>query len=274
MNSQVLHILLLLLLLPAPLCALQSVLEPGGYYIGQAPPGSRVFYQDRQLPLTPDNQFLLGFGRDADLQQHLTLRDKQGHETVRNLQLRPRRYKIQRIDGISRKLMEPTAANLVRIAAEAQQTEAARQILSRQTAFEQPFIWPLKGRISGVYGSRRILNGEPRSPHFGLDIAAPQGTPVVAPAGGMVRLAHPGMFFSGKTLIIDHGFGLSSSFLHLSRILVKEGQTVRQGEKIALVGASGRVTGPHLDWRINWLDERLDPALWVPETENNRTGKD
>ena len=119
------------------------------------------------------------------------------------------------------------------------------------------------GRISGVYGSQRVLNGEPRRPHFGLDIAAPTGSPVKAPADGVITLAHPDMYYSGGTVILDHGQGLSSSFLHLSRILVAEGDEVSQGQVIAEVGATGRVTGAHLDWRMNWYDQRIDPQLLV-----------
>jgi murein DD-endopeptidase MepM/ murein hydrolase activator NlpD len=119
------------------------------------------------------------------------------------------------------------------------------------------------GRISGVYGSQRILNGKPRRPHFGVDVAAPVGAIVRAPADGLVTLAHGDMFFSGGTLIVDHGHGLSSSFLHLSAILVKEGDRISQGDPIAKVGATGRVSGPHLDWRMNLLGSRLDPQLLV-----------
>jgi murein DD-endopeptidase MepM/ murein hydrolase activator NlpD len=132
------------------------------------------------------------------------------------------------------------------------------------------FIWPLEGRISGVYGSQRILNGTPRRPHFGVDIAASVGTRAMAPADGVVTLAHPDMFYSGGTLIIDHGHGLSSTFMHLHRILVNKGQRVRGGEPVAEVGATGRVTGPHLDWRMNLFTKRLDPQLLVepmPVTE-------
>ncbi|WP_083928736.1 M23 family metallopeptidase [Geopsychrobacter electrodiphilus] len=252
------------LLFTTPALALISRLQPGGYYFGQAPPGSQVFYRDKPLHLTADQHFILGFGRDAELRQQLTLLSPDGQKSELFLQLEPRSYRIQKINGISKRMMEPSAEELVRIQREAALASSARQHFSNLSNFREPFIWPLKGRISGVYGSQRILNGEPRRPHYGIDIAAPQGSPVIAPAGGTVRLAHQGMFFSGKTLIIDHGFGLSSTFLHLSKILVKKGQRVKQGEKIALVGASGRVTGPHLDWRINWFNERLDPALWVP----------
>jgi murein DD-endopeptidase MepM/ murein hydrolase activator NlpD len=119
------------------------------------------------------------------------------------------------------------------------------------------------GRISGVYGSQRFYNGEPNSPHYGVDVAAPTGAEVVSPAAGVVTLVHPDMFFSGGTLIIDHGHGLSSTFIHLSKILVNEGDDIQQGQAIAQVGATGRATGPHLDWRMNWFDQRVDPALLV-----------
>jgi len=245
--------------------AQQNSLQPGGFYFGQAPAGSRVLYQGHPLQLTEENRFLIGFGRDADLQQQLFLIDEKGQKTLLSLQLSPRSYKIEKIDGISKKMMEPSAEDLIRIQHEASLVRQARTLVSPLPNFSETFIWPIKGRISGVYGSQRIFNGEPRRPHYGIDIAAPSGTPVIAPAGGTIRLAHSGMFFSGKTLIIDHGFGLSSSYLHLNKILVKEGDKVQQGEEIALVGATGRVTGPHLDWRVNWLDKRLDPALWVKE---------
>jgi murein DD-endopeptidase MepM/ murein hydrolase activator NlpD len=139
--------------------------------------------------------------------------------------------------------------------------ETARLLDSARTDFLDGFVWPAQGRISGVYGSQRILNGEPRRPHYGVDIAAPVGTPVRAPAAGVVTLAHPDMYYSGGTLILDHGHGLSSTFLHLSEILAREGQNVSQGEVIGRVGATGRATGAHLDWRMNLLTRRIDPAL-------------
>ena len=134
----------------------------------------------------------------------------------------------------------------------------------RPTIFLAGFIWPLQGPITGVYGSQRILNGEPRRPHFGVDVAAPTGTPVVAPADAIVTLVHPDMYFSGGTLIMDHGHGLSSTFIHLHKVLVEEGQVVKQGDVVAEVGATGRVTGPHLDWRMNLFTVRIDPELLVP----------
>lgn len=135
----------------------------------------------------------------------------------------------------------------------------------------QDFIWPAKGRLSGFYGSQRVLNGDPKRPHYGVDVAAPTGTEVVAPADGVVRLAHPDLFFSGGTIIIDHGFGVNSTFLHLSSVDVEVGEPVKQGDFIGRIGATGRATGPHLDWRINWLNHRLDPQLLVPPFEESDT---
>ena len=265
--------LFLFLLFSAPLFShaeplLTGSFSQGGLLRGQVTPGTRLYYGERQLKVSADGQFILGFGRDAAPRQSLTLITPDGQVLARELQIEQRSYQIERIDGISKRMMEPSSEDLQRIRSEAKQAKIARQTDSEQTHFADTFIWPVTGRISGVYGSQRILNGEPRRPHFGVDIAAPTGTPVIAPAAGQVTLAHQGMFFSGKTLIIDHGHGLSSSFLHLDKILVKEGQLVGQGEKIATVGATGRVTGAHLDWRINWFVERLDPALLVPKMPN------
>lgn len=263
---RVLQFLSMILLFGSPAFAgliLNAELTQGGFLRGQVPVGTQVFCQDQALRLTADGRFILGFGRDAAARQTLILIDADGQRRVETLQLSQRNYDIQRIDGISSKMMAPSAADLKRIEREARLVAAARRRDTELPFFLQAFRWPLKGRISGVYGSQRIFNGEPRRPHYGVDIAAPAGTPVLAPAGGRVSLSHAGMFFSGQTLIIDHGHGLSSSFLHLSEILVKEGEQVKKGQPVARVGATGRVTGPHLDWRVNWFDQRLDPQLLV-----------
>lgn len=236
----------------------------GGLIHGQAQPDQLVFFQNRQIELTAEGRFIFGVGRDAPTDQELTVVTKDGNKERFQVEIEPRHYRIERINGISTQMMQPSAKNLKRIKLEAKLVSGARKQSSRLNHFRERFIWPVVGRISGVYGSQRIFNGEPRRPHFGIDIAASKGTAIVAPAGGKVTLAHPGMFFSGATLIIDHGYGLSSSFLHLDNILVKEGDQVIQGQNIATVGASGRVTGPHLDWRVNWFEQRLDPALLVP----------
>lgn len=247
---------------------LTGKLAQGGLVVGLAPQGVRVFYGDRPLQIDPDGYFIVGFSRDAAEKQQLSLLHPDGTETLRTINIQQREYQIERIDGIQKKMMDPSAEALIRIQQEALLARTARQFSTPQPFFREPFIWPLKGRITGVYGSQRILNGEPRRPHFGIDIAAPTGAEVKAPAGGVVTLTHQGMFFSGKTLIIDHGHGLSSTFLHLNRIRVKQGDKVEQGQPIAEVGATGRVTGPHLDWRVNWFDQRLDPAFLVPAMQN------
>ncbi len=247
----------------AELC-LENVPIQSGLLRGHISPGEKVIYAGRQLKTTPAGDFIIGFGRDVEPQQTLTWIDAAGIPHPYKLSLKQRQYDIQRIDGISKRMMNPSQEDLQRIHQEALQVAKARQHKSGRLNFQETFVWPVIGRISGIYGSQRILNGEPRRPHFGIDIAAAKGTPVIAPAGGVVTLAHPGMFYSGATMIIDHGYGLSSSFLHLSKILVKVGDEVVQGQVIARVGASGRVTGPHLDWRINWFEQRLDPALLVP----------
>ncbi|RLB72566.1 MAG: M23 family peptidase [Deltaproteobacteria bacterium] len=243
---------------------LESTPIQSGLLRGHIDQEEKVIYAGRQLTTTPDGTFIVGFGRDVEPQQPLIWIDSDGIRHSYKLSLKQRKYDIQKIDGISKRMMNPSEEDLRRIGQEAQQVAKARKTDSPLLNFQETFIWPVIGRISGIYGSQRILNGEPRRPHFGIDIAAPEGTPVKAPAGGVVSMAHEEMFFSGGTLIIDHGYGLSSSFLHLHKILVKVGDQVVQGEAIATVGATGRVTGPHLDWRINWFDQRLDPAFFVP----------
>ena len=236
----------------------------GGLLRGQVPPGSTVRYEGEAVRVSRDGWFLIGFGRDAPPDAELVVVFPDGRRERRALRVEPREYDIQRIDGLPpRKVTPRSKQDLARIAADVRMVKQARAIDDPRTDFLGGFQWPIKGRISGVYGSQRILNGEPRRPHFGIDIAAPTGTKVAAPADGVVTMVHPDMFFSGGTMIVDHGHGLSSAFLHLSRIRVEKGERVAQGQTIAEVGSTGRSTGPHLDWRINLFDRRLDPALLV-----------
>jgi len=153
---------------------------------------------------------------------------------------------------------------LARIRAENARIAEARAVDRAEPMYESGFVWPAVGPISGVFGSQRVLNGEPRRPHYGVDVAAPPGTPVTAPADGVVAIAHPDMYYTGGTVLIDHGHGLTSVYSHLKEVWAKEGALLRQGDPIGSIGATGRATGPHLDWRINWFDQRLDPALLVP----------
>ena len=243
---------------------LSATATQGGLLIGRAPEAASVEFDGRRLRLSDTGVFLLGFGRDAPATAEVVITGRDGGVERREITVAQREYRIQRIDGLPGEQVTPPESVLERIRSEGARVSAARAVDDERTDFLDGFVWPLTGRISGVYGSQRVLNGEPRRPHFGVDVAAPTGTPVVAPADAIVRLAEPDLYFSGGTLIMDHGHGLTSTFIHLSRVLVEPGQHVRQGEVVAEVGATGRATGPHLDWRMNLFDARLDPALLTP----------
>jgi len=243
---------------------LNGILTQGALLRGKLTSGSAVWLNGKSIKIVESGDFVFGFGRDADLTQKLEW--QLPGQTIRNqkkLELAKREYNVQRIEGVASKYVSPPEEALARIRNDNAQIATARATSSKLTAFTQALILPAKGPISGVYGSQRVFNGEPKRPHFGLDIAGPVGTAIVAPIDGVVTLAHNDMYYSGGTLIIDHGLGVSSTFIHLSSIDVKQGDVVKQGQKIAEMGATGRVTGPHLDWRINWFKERLDPALLV-----------
>lgn len=237
----------------------------GGMLVGTTAPGSTVLQDGTPVRVSADGEFLLGFTRDAPATSELVVELPGGAVFRQQLPVAQREYEIQRIDGLPATKVTPRSAeDLARIRADNAAVKRARALDDERLDWRDGFIWPVSGRISGVYGSQRILNGEPRRPHFGVDVAAPVGTPVRAPAAGIVTLAAPDMFFSGGTLIVDHGHALTSSFLHLERLLVVEGDRVEQGDVIAEVGATGRVTGPHLDWRMNLREHRIDPQLLVP----------
>ncbi len=238
----------------------------GGLVKGKTEPGTQVFFDGKRIRLSEQGDFILGFHRDEPQQQTLKLVFKDGEILEEKINIVPREYRIQRIDGLPAAKVSPRKPEtLKRIRKEIALIKKARQTDDPRLDFLQGFIWPVKGPISGVYGSQRILNGQPRRPHYGVDIARPTGTAVVAPAAGIITLAHPDMFYSGGTIMLDHGHGLSSSFLHLSKLHVKVGDRIEQGQLIAEIGATGRATGAHLDWRMNWFERRIDPQLLVPE---------
>ena len=235
----------------------------GGYVTAQVNSNTQVILNGQSVPVTPEGRFALGFGRDFPSTATIEIQYPNGNKDVFTRTIAKREYKIQRINGLPPKKVNVPESRLKRIRAESKLVREARAQRLTHTDFLGGFIWPTQGTITGVYGSQRILNGEPRRPHFGIDVAAPTGTPVKAPAGGTITMTHDDMYFSGGTLLLDHGYGVNSAFLHLDKILVKEGDVVKQGDVIATVGATGRVTGPHLDWRMNWLDQRIDPQLLV-----------
>ena len=231
----------------------------GGLIFGQADPGSKVSLDGTAVAISTNGYFVIGFGRDESGTRELQITSSGGELVSRSMQVQARQYAIERVDGLPPATVTPDPAATARIREDSRMVATARQHRDNHAYYSKGFSWPAKGRISGVYGSQRVLNGEPRRPHYGLDIAAPKGTDVYAPADGLITMAHPDMYFSGGTIILDHGQGLSSTFLHLSKILVEAGMFVKQGELIGQIGATGRASGPHLDWRMNWLDRRVDP---------------
>ena len=242
---------------------LEGPMVQGGMVKGLVPPGTEVFFAGEPVRVSRDGDFLIGFHRDEPSKLSLKLIYPDGKVEEKNLKISKRDYDIQRIDGLPKRKVTPNEEDMKRIRAETKLIKQARKLDDDRTDYKTGFMWPTVGRISGVYGSQRILNGKPRRPHFGIDIAAPKGMPVLAPADGVITLAHPDTYFNGGLIALDHGHGLSSWFSHLSRLLVKKGERVKRGTKIAEVGSTGRSTGPHLDWRINLFERRLDPSLLV-----------
>ena len=243
-----------------------GALEQGGFIWGRVEPGSTVTLGGQTLDVLADGTTFAGFGRDAPATVELVVEGaRRCNET---LQVSDREYRIQRVEGVPQKTVTPPPEQLERI-----RREATLVADARAPSLQRPdllatvlagFVWPAQGPISGVYGSQRFYNGEPRNPHYGVDVAAPKGTPVHAPAAGVVTLAEPDLFFSGGTVILDHGYRLSSTFLHMSEVSVQLGQELQAGDLIGAIGATGRATGPHLDWRMNWREERIDPQLLAP----------
>ena len=243
--------------------SLDGPIEQGGLIRGKVDPGASVSLDGAPVRVAPDGHFILGFGRDAPDHAALDVVYRDGSKDHRDLSVTARQYDTRNITGLPEDQVSPGPELLDRIKRENGEAAAARNIDSNLLFFETRFIWPVTGPISGVYGSQTILNGQPRAPHMGVDIAAPPGTPIKAPAAGTVTLAEKDFFMTGGTVMIDHGYGLSTVYFHMSRLDVRLGQKVAQGQIIGAVGATGRATGPHLHWGLNWYQLRLDPALVV-----------
>jgi len=240
---------------------LSGVMQQGGLMVGKTSPNSTVTLNGKTIIVSSGGDYAFGFSRDDKQSYELVITSINGDRVTKTLKPNSREYKIQRIEGIKKSIMQPNPKAVARSRQDSSQIKAARKISSELDFFAQGFIAPIKGTITGVYGSQRVYNGVPKRPHFGLDYAGNTGDPVKAPASGTVLLWVPDMFYSGGTMIIDHGQGVSSTFLHLSDSYVKQGDLVEQGQVVAAVGKSGRATGPHLDWRINWFNVKIDPAL-------------
>ena len=233
----------------------------GDLMVFKAPPGAAVILDGAPQSLSDEGYFAVGFHRDdsAAVWLEITTADGQTDQLILTPQVRS--YDIQRIDNLPSNMVTPPQKTLNRIRQDIADVKAARAVFSRQKdSLVNGFDWPVWGRISGIYGSQRILNGQPRQPHYGIDIAAAPGLAVRAPADGRVVMAKD-LYFTGLTVIIDHGFHLNSTYSHLEKMIVSVGTAVERGEIIGTVGSTGRSTGPHLDWRINWKQKRLDPLL-------------
>ncbi|WP_442792591.1 M23 family metallopeptidase [Pseudoalteromonas sp. T1lg10] len=250
--------------MPQPL--VKGTLTQGAMLIGQLPHAQKVVFAERELKRSAEGYFVFGIDRDAEPQQQLKWLDKQGNWQQLDFNVSQREYKIDKIEGVEQKYVEPPKEVLQRIRSDAAMVREARANESDLTDFIAPVYRPAKGRISGVYGSQRYFNGTPKRPHFGLDIANKTGTPIYAPLPGRVVFAHPDLYYSGGTVIIDHGHGISSTYIHMHKVLVEKGEMIKTGERIGQIGATGRVTGPHLDWRFNWFNTRLDPQLMMIDT--------
>jgi len=236
---------------------------PGNLIVGTTTPGSSVFVAGNPVRVSPNGKFLMGLGRDAAGEFIVNVTGTNGISKQHVMTIAKREYNIQRINGLPKKQVTPDPETLDRIGRESVLIKAARRNDGETPYFTKGFQWPVIGPISGVFGSQRILNGEPRNPHNGIDIAVPEGTPVAAMGDGVVTLVHKDMFYTGMTVILDHGHGLTSVYVHMSDILVSEGQTVTKGATIGKVGKTGRVTGPHLHWGVTLFSTHLDPALLV-----------
>ena len=231
----------------------------GHFIIGKTESGTKVLIDKIEVRVTDDGYFVFGIGRDRKYDVVITL-NKNGNKQKIVKKVLKRKYNIQRIDGLPEEQVTPPEEVYVRIKKENKLIGDAKAIDSNLTYFKNKFIVPIENTIiSGVYGSQRILNGEPKWPHYGLDFAADEGTTIKAMLDGIVTLAKPDLYYTGGTLMFDHGHGISTIYLHMQKLLVKKGQKIKQGDVIGTVGSTGRATGPHLDIRLNWFQTRLDP---------------
>lgn len=254
---------------------LDGLFVQGGLVRGKAPPGTAVRLDGAEVKVGPNGDFVLGFSRDEPDAATLTYRYADGTSDSVEMRIAQRAYDIERIDGLPPSTVTIPPEEIARRKRERGLVASARVIDSDGLQWQGDFVWPAVGRVSGVYGSQRILNGEPRSPHYGLDIAGPVDTPVVAPQGGRILLAEPDFLLEGGIVIIDHGFGIFSTLFHMQSVEVAVGDVVARGQRIGSIGQTGRATGPHVDWRVNWNAVRLDPGFLVSgDPTDQNSGED
>ncbi len=236
----------------------------GHFIIGITEPGSKIIVGKKEVKVSEDGYFVFGIDRDRKFDVTITKIINGKKEKIIRKVLK-RKYNIQRIDGLEESKVTPPEEVYQRIKAENNRIGEARAINSDLPFFKDKFIMPIKGIISGVYGSQRILNGKPRWPHYGIDIAAKQGTKIKSSGTGVVTMAEDDLYYTGGTIIMDHGHGISTIYSHLESVIVSVGDKINQGDIIGTVGSTGRSTGPHLDFRINWFQTRLDPMSVLPD---------
>jgi len=230
----------------------------GHFILGKTNPKAKIIVGKKEVKISKDGFFVFGIDRDRkfDLTFTKILNEK---KTIITKTVLKRKYNIQRIDGLEESKVTPPESVYKRIKKENNAIGEARAINSDLNFFKDKFIMPVEGIISGVYGSQRILNGKPKWPHYGIDIAAKQGTMIKSSGTGVVTMAEDDLYYTGGTIIMDHGHGISTIYSHLENILVSVGDKINQGDVIGTVGSTGRSTGPHLDFRVNWFQTRLDP---------------
>ena len=244
-----------------PLLFLVGEAQQGETIFGHADPSSELTLNGAPVPRRDDGWFVVGIGRNDTEPLEFSVKSDKG-DYIRKMTVTERKWRVQRIDGLEKNKVSPSPEEQARIGKEFKAIADARK-KKTNAVFPLCFIKPVEGRISSVYGSQRILNGEPKSPHNALDYAAKTGTPITAPADGVVTLAYDEMFLTGKTVLIDHGLGVTTSYSHLSKMSVKEGDIVKRGDKIGEVGATGRATGPHLHWVVSIREKRVDPQVFL-----------
>lgn len=239
---------------------MKEPLKQGGYYVGKITPGDKVTFHGERVKISSDGYFIVGLGWKYKKQANIRVDHKAGGHTMHQLDVMPHDYETEEVSGLPAKYVAPPKEVQARISKDAVDVRRVRAIESNLQNFKEEMIWPVEGRISGRFGSHRILNGEPRSPHTGLDIAPGAGALIVAPLGGKVTLVSD-QYLTGNTMVVDHGHGLSSVYAHMEKTLVNEGEMVKKGDQIGTVGMSGRATGPHLHWGMNWYGERLNAGV-------------
>ena len=230
----------------------------GHFIVGITDPNAKILVGKKEVKVSKDGYFVFGLDRDKKFDIVIT-KVINGKKEVITKKVLKRKYNIQRIDGLEESKVTPPESVYKRIKKENNAIGEARAINSDLQFFKEKFVMPVEGIISGVYGSQRILNGKPRWPHYGIDIAAKQGTMINSSGSGVVTMAEDDLYYTGGTIIIDHGHGISTIYSHLENVLVSVGDQINQGDIIGTVGSTGRSTGPHLDFRVNWFQTRLDP---------------